>query len=172
MKKYSKEEKLAAVLAVEAGEGVKSVSRRLQINREVLRHDVGMYREHGEEGLSGKWKNWTGGEKLAILGYMHQNHLSCKQTSIKFGIRGSQTVWKWEQQYLKKGTSGLEPKKKGRPPKSQRPKQPLTQEEQLLAEIEYLRAENEYLKKLNALVAEREAREKRDKTTEQLLSPN
>lgn len=166
MKKYTKEEKLAAVLAVEAGEGVKTVSRRLQINREVLRHAVGMYREHGEEGLFGKWKHWPAGEKLAILEDMHQNHLSCKQTGIKYGIKGSQTVWKWEQRYLEKGTSGLEPKKKGRPPKRQKPKQPLTREEQLLAEIEYLRAENEYLKKLNALVAEREAREKRDKTTE------
>ncbi len=45
-------------------------------------------------------------------------------------------------------------------------KTPLTHEEQLLAEIEYLRAENEYLKKLNALVAEREAREKHGDTTE------
>jgi len=172
MTKYSQVEKLAAVLAVEAGEGVKRVSRRLQINREVLRYAVGMYREHGEEGLSGKWKNWTAGEKSAILEYMHQNHLSCKQTGIKFGIKGSQTVWRWERRYLEKGTSGLESRRKGRPPKSQKPKEPLTREEQLLAEIEYLRAENEYLKKLNALVAKRETREKRDKTTEQLLSPN
>jgi transposase len=166
MKKYSKEEKLAAVLAVEAGEGIKSVAKRLQINREVLRHDVGMYREHGVEGLSGKWRHRTASEKLIVLEYMHQNHLSCKQTGIQFGIRGSTTVWKWEQQYLKKGTSGLEPKRKGRPPKKQRPKQPPTREEQLLAELEYLRAENEYLKKLNALVAEREARAKRGDTTE------
>ena len=166
MKKYSKEEKLAAVLAVEAGEGIKSVAKRLQINREVLRHDVGLYREHGEKGLSGKWRHRTASEKIAVLQYMHQNHLSCKQTSIQFGIRGSTTVWKWEQQYLKTGTSGLEPKRKGRPPKKQRLKQPPTHEEQLLAELEYLRAENEYLKKLNALVAEREARAKRDNTTE------
>ena len=47
-----------------------------------------------------------------------------------------------------------------------KPKAPLTPYEQLLAENEYLRAENEYLKKLNALVAEREAREKQGKTTE------
>jgi transposase len=166
MKKYTKEEKLAAVLAVEAGEGIKSVAKRLQINREVLRHDVGMYREHGVEGLSGKWKHWTASEKIVVLEHMHQNHLSCKQTSIQFGIRGSTTVWRWEQQYLKTGTSGLEPKRKGRPPKKQKPKHPLTHEEQLLAEIEYLRAENEYLKKLNALVAEREAREKHGDTTE------
>ena len=166
MTKYTKEEKLAAVLAVEAGEGVKSVAKCLEINREVLRHDVGMYQEHGEEGLSGKWKHWTVNEKIAVLEYMHQNHLSCKQTSIKFGIRGSTSVWRWEQDYLKMGTSGLEPKKRGRPPKKQKPKELLTYEEQLLAEIEYLRAENEYLKKLNALVAEWEAREKHVDGTE------
>ena len=82
MSRYMKEEKIAAILAVEAGEGVKSVARRLQINREVLRHDVGMYREHGVEGLSGEREKWTADGKLAILEYMYRNHLSCKQTSI------------------------------------------------------------------------------------------
>jgi len=64
------------------------------------------------------------------------------------------------------GEQGLERKKRGRRLKSPKPKRELTQLEQLLAENEYLRAENEYLKKLNALVAEREAREKHDKGTE------
>jgi transposase len=166
MKKYTEAEKLAAVLAVEAGEGVKRVARRLQINREVVRHAVGMYREHGEKGLSREWKTWSVEEKKEVLEYMHQNHLSCKETGIKFGIKGSQTVWKWEQKYLENGANGLEPKKKGRRPRSQKPKPALTQLEQLLSENEYLRAENEYLKKLNALVSAREAREKRDKATE------
>jgi transposase len=80
MKKNSMAERLAAVLAVEEGEGVKVVAKRLQINREVLRHAVGMYQEHGEEGLSGKWRYRTAEEKLAILEDMHQNHFSCKQT--------------------------------------------------------------------------------------------
>ena len=165
MTKYTIEEKLEAIMAVEAGEGIKRVARRLQINREGLRHNVGMYREHGMEGLLGKRKRWTTAEKLKVLEYMHQNHLSCKQTSVKFGIKGSETVWRWEQQYLKNGISGLEPKRKGRPPKERKPKQPLTREEELLAEIEYLRAENEYLKKLSALVAEREEPKKSDDTT-------
>ena len=98
--------------------------------------------------------------KLAILDYMHTHHLSSRETGIKFGIRGCATVWEWEQKYLKNGINGLEPKKKGRRPKRQKPKRPLTQVEQLLEENEYLRAENEYLKKLNALVAEREKRER------------
>jgi hypothetical protein len=67
---------------------------------------------------------------------------------------------------MENGMEELTPKKKGRRPRVPKPKPPLTPLEQLLAENEYLRAENEYLKKLNALVAEREAREKRGKTNE------
>lgn len=91
MTKYTKEEKLAAILA---SEGVKSVAKRMQINKKVLLHEVGMCREYGEGGMLGKWKHWTAYEKIAVLEYMHQNHLSCKRTSIKFGIRGSTTVWR------------------------------------------------------------------------------
>jgi len=54
---------------------------------------------------------------------------------------------------------GLEDKKKGRRPKAPKSQSPKTKEE-LLEENQYLRAENEYLKKLNALVAEREKRER------------
>jgi len=45
----------------------------------------------------------------------------------------------------------------------------MTREEQLEAENLYLRAENAYLKKLNALVAEREKNEQKNK---QQLSRN
>jgi transposase len=91
---------------------------------------------------------------------MHENQLSCKETAILFGISGSSTVWQWEQRYLEKGIEGLEGKKKGRKPKTPKPKPPKTREEELLDRIQYLEAENEYLKKLNALVAEREKRQR------------
>jgi transposase len=61
---------------------------------------------------------------------------------------------------LEKGIEGLEGKQKGRKPGTPKPKPPKTREEELLEENLYLRAENEYLKKLNALVAEREKRER------------
>jgi hypothetical protein len=61
---------------------------------------------------------------------------------------------------LENGIDGLENKKKGRKPRVQKAKPPKTREEELLERIEDLEIENEYLKKLNALVAEREKRER------------
>ena len=132
----------------------------------VIKQSVDLYREHGSAAFVRKYHAYTQGQKLEVLDYMHSHHLSCRETGIKFGISGSATVWEWERRYMENGMEGLEPKKKGRRPKGQKPKPPLTPLEQLLAENEYLRAENEYLKKLNALVAEREAREKRGKLNE------
>jgi transposase len=136
------------------------------MSQQLVRQSLERYREHGLAAFSKKKNTYSKEEKLQVVKYMHSQHLSCTQTGIKFGINGSSTVWEWERRYLENGISGLEPKKKGKRPKSQKPKRVLTQLEQLLVENERLRAENEYLKKLNALVTEREAREKRDKRTE------
>jgi transposase len=160
MTKFTITERLAAVQAVEEGESITSVAKRYQMSPSVIRLSLGLYRQHGQTGLSSCNYNWTAEHKYQVLAYMHENHLSCKETSIQFGISGSSTVWEWERRYLEDGINGLENKKKGRRPRRQKPKPPLTREEELLAENEYLRAENAYLKKLNALVAEREKREK------------
>ncbi len=91
---------------------------------------------------------------------MHENELSCIETGIQFGISGSSTVWQWERRYLENGIEGLEDKKKGRKPRTPKPKLPKTRQEELEEENLRLRAEVAYLKKLNALVAEREKRER------------
>jgi transposase len=160
MSKNSKAERLAAIQAVEKGESIKDVGRRYHINDDVLSLCLRLYKEHGAEGLHSHAYNWTAEQKYQVLDYMHENHLSCRETGIKFGISGSSTVWQWEHKYLENGIEGLEDKKKGRKPRTQKPKPPKTREEELLEENLYLRAENEYLKKLNALVAEREKHEK------------
>jgi transposase len=166
MTKLSRSDRLAAAMAVEAGESEENVGLRYGMSPDVLQRSVRLYREHGAAAFLKKYTVYTKEQKLQVLDYMHSHHLSAEETGIKFGIRGSATVWEWERRTLENGIKGLEPKKKGRRPKRQKPKPPLTQVEQLLEENEYLRAENEYLKKLNALVAEREAQEKYDKTTE------
>lgn len=166
MTKYTRYERLAAAQAVEGGESELDIRIQSGMSQEVLGRSLRLYREHGAAAFSRKYTAYSKEQKLAILDYMHTHHLSSRETGIKFGIRGCATVWEWEQKYLENGNNGLEPKKKGRRPKRQKPKRPLTQVEQLLEENEYLRAENEYLKKLNALVAEREAREKPDEETE------
>jgi transposase len=125
-----------------------------------------LYREQGAAGFVAKGASYSVAQKLEVLKYMHSQGLSQEEAAVKFGIRGSSTIWEWERKYLENGMEGLTPKKKGRQPRVPKPKAPLTPYEQLRAENEYLRAENEYLKKLNALVAEREAREKRGKKNE------
>jgi transposase len=160
MTKYKVKERLAAAQAVETGEGIASVASRFQMSADVVSQSLKLYKEHGEGGLQSHTYNWTSEEKYQVLEYMHANHLSCKETGIHFGISGSSTIWQWERRYLENGIEGLEDKKKGRKPRTPKPKPPKTREEELMNRIQYLEAENEYLKKLNALVAEREKRER------------
>jgi len=166
MTKFTRSERLAAAMAVKAGEDEQEVRVRYGMSQDILQRSIRLYEVHGATAFTRKYTAYTKGQKLQVLDYMHTHHLSAEETGIQFGIRGSATVWEWEQKYLKNGINGLEPKKKGRRLKRQKLKRPLTQVEQLLKENEYLRAENEYLKKLNALVAERETREKHNKATE------
>jgi len=128
------------------------------MSRDVMEFYWRQYQEHGEEGLRSHAYGWTAEQKHQVLLYMHENNLSCKETAIQFGISGSATIWQWEKRYLENGIEGLEGKKKGRKPRTLKPKPPKTREEELLDRILYLEAENEYLKKLNALVTEREKR--------------
>ena len=169
MAKFTKEERLAAVLEVEAGESVASVGKRHKMSPQVISRSLGLHQQYGEAGLSSRGRKWTTEEKIHILSYKHENHWSCKETGIQFGISGSCTVWEWERRYLAEGISGLENKKKDRKPRTPKPKSPKTRLEELEEENLNLRIENEYLKKLNALVAEREKRESGNKS---LLSLN
>lgn len=160
MTKYTISERLAAVRAVEEGESITDVAKRFQMSEEIISRSARLFRKYGQAGLTSRSYNWTADQKYQVLRYMYENHLSCSEAGIQFGISGSSTVWEWERRYLEDGISGLEGKKKGRRPRIRKAKPPLTREEELLAENEYLRAENAYLKKLNVLVAEREKREK------------
>jgi transposase len=160
MTKYSTAELIAAILEVERGGSIKEVSKSYQMSARRLSQCLRLYRQYGAEGLRSHTYNWTAEQKYQVLAYMHEHHLSCTETGIKFGISGLATVWQWENRYLENGIEGLENKKKGRKPRVQKPKPPKTREEELLDRIQYLEAENAYLKKLNALVAEREKRER------------
>ena len=161
MTKISKAERLEAVRAIEEGKSVTKVAEQYQISRTAMRNYYDLYQKHGPEGLSRRIGSLSEEKKYQIVEHMHQNHLSFRETSIQFGLNGSASLRKWERTYLEKGKNEVETK--GKQPRLRKPKPPLTREEELLAENEYLRAENEYLKKLNALVAERERREKENR---------
>ena len=160
MTKFSKEEKIKAITAIKAGESIASVARQFGMSQEVLSRSLRLLEEHGQNGLKSHTYNWTAEQKYEVLKFKQDNNLTCLDVSIQLGISGSSTIWQWEQRYLEDGISGLENKKKGRKPRVPKPKPPKTREEELLERIEDLEIENAYLKKLDALVAEREKRER------------
>ena len=112
MTKISKEERLVAVKAIEEGESVVRVVAQYQVSRTMMRYYCDLYKRHGPEGLSSRTGNWSVEQKGQVLQYMHENHLSYRETSIQFGISGSTTVWEWERRYLENGINGLRQRKK------------------------------------------------------------
>ena len=131
MTKYNKEQKIAAIEAVKAGESITQVAKQYQICYKVLQWNVRCYAERGENGLKSHTYNWTAEQKNEVLKYMHENQLSFTETGVLLGIRNS-TILQWERRYLKNGVSGLEDKKKGRKPRVPKAKPPKTREEELL----------------------------------------
>lgn len=163
MSKNGIEKKVEAIKAIESGRSIGSVSEEFGIERREMSYVWRLFKKYGETGLKDYCYNWRGQQRLEVLEYMHENGLSYKETGIQFGIGAPSTIRKWEERYLENGIEGLENKKKGRKPRTQKPKLPQTREEELLERIEDLEIENEYLKKLNALVAEREKRERENR---------
>jgi transposase len=152
-----------AIKEVESGESIRSVAKRYQISYDTLHDNYKQYKENGLKGLHTHAYHWTAEQKYQVIEYMHDNQLTRKETAIKFGVGGSTVICAWERRYMEKGISGLEDKNKGRKPRVQKPKPPMTRLEELEEENLNLRIENEYLKKLNALVAEREKRERENR---------
>ena len=113
-------------------------------------------------------KEYSGDLKKKAVEDMRRNGLSYKETMQKYGITGKMTVQKWERIYLEEGSSGLYVERRGRATGGQKGKGQAFKlnpkaEEDLIAENQLLRMEIDYLKKLNALVQERELRERKRK---------
>ena len=102
MTKIRKEDLLEAIHAVEGGESIRSAARRYQMNEDAISRSLRLYRQHGSTGISSNNYKWTAEQKYQVLEYMHENHLSCIETGVQFGISGSSTIWQWEQQILGK----------------------------------------------------------------------
>ena len=129
---------------------------------------VRKYKEHGIKGLIKSEKSsYSGKFKQKVVEYMHNNHLSLKETTYHFNLGSHSVVSKWERIYYEKGPQALYEDRRGRFKKmSSKPKKKNSNKEvkeDLIAENRRLRMENEYLKKLNALVQERIKRENKKK---------
>jgi len=108
MVKFSDEEKLHAVQLVEAGEAISVVSRQTGISHSVIKRTLEQCRRHGPESLRQHNTERSAEEKYAILQYMGENGLNYTETSLQFGIKGSDTIRYWDQRYKRYGMAGLE----------------------------------------------------------------
>ena len=105
-------------------------------------------------------KKYTGEFKQMVIETMRNEGLSCMETAARFDLRHKR-VQDWERIYLAEGPEGLHIDHRGRGSTGRPRKLPKEVEEDLLAENQRLKAELAYLKKLQALVSEREQRQKR-----------
>ena len=85
MTKYSKEEKIAAIKTIEAGESIAETARQLQINESLLKWIVRSYRKHGEEGLNSHAYNWSAEQKYEVLKYKQENQYLSEKPEYYWG---------------------------------------------------------------------------------------
>ena len=153
--------------------------------RYLVRHWVSVYTLKGEAGLRhGPNKKYTPEMKYQCIEPLLNGELGYEMQANAVGIDSS-TLRSWLRKYREKGIDGLKCSKRGRPRKNMEPEnkevltpaesiQPSEDEpktlEEALAEIRklkekilYQEARELYLKKLDALVEEREKRERKRK---------
>jgi transposase len=101
---------------------------------------------------------------------MQRDELSLREVSALYDIRDAGSVARWARLYDEGGINALTPRPRGRPRKMVTSLPPKPTEagtpdersrEELLKENEYLRAEVAYLKKLDALLAKKQAAQKK-----------
>ena len=106
-----------------------------------------------------KNENYSVEKKIEII--KHYRKHGQNETIKKYNISHS-VFHKWERIWVEEGEEGLALERRGRGT-TKKPKKDVNQDKDLLEENRRLRMENEYLKKLDALVREREEREKKKK---------
>ena len=160
MPKYTYEEKKEAIDRVlKEGMSPNESAKILGCRHSTVEIWVDNYKAHGEASLHKGISSYDGDFKLHVVEYMHANELSYRAAAIKFGVKTSNNVAKWERIYCEEGPEALYIDRRGRPRKMREEDSDEQTKEDLIAEVQRLRMENEYLKKLRALVQERIARE-------------
>ncbi len=105
-------------------------------------------------------KRYTGEFKQMVVETLRREKLSYREAEERFGVANSR-ILSWERIYLTEGPEGLYIERRGRASTGRPRNLPKAVEEDLLAENQRLKAELAYLKKLQALVLEREQRNKK-----------
>ena len=162
MGKFSKKFKLRVVkYCIEKNHSYGDAAKHFNLKDvKAISYWVSKYQEHGIKGLEKNKQEYDGKFKQTEVEYMHDNHLSLRQTAVKFNLSNHTVVGRWENIYYEKGPQVLYQKQSGKNSnmKSKTKKDNLSKEKnnkELLEEIEQLRMENAYLKKLQALIQQR-----------------
>jgi len=161
--RHTIEDRTKAVKRCLSGQSVKQVAKELGIKDHYIYEWVERYKAYGKKGLEKQsYHEWSFEEKREIVMEYQERGVPLHTVSSRYRVSLS-TVSKWAKAVRERGYEALlERKRKGRPPKDMgrpRKKEPETELEKLRAENERLRTENALLKKVQALVAERIARE-------------
>ena len=151
---YSEKEKMKVInYILDNDVSLCKAEKEFNISRETIRVWLGKYKKGGKKSLKKltKYRKYTGQFKVDVVEYMYEHRLSCKKTSINFGI-SNYLVKEWDLIYrhegkdvLLKGSYMSNFMKKNRDLEKK-------SKEELMEEVEQLRMENAYLKKLRALV--------------------
>lgn len=155
--KYSDEFKLQIVEEYSQNLlGYKALSKIHKVPSSEIRRWVGLYKEHGKEGLLtvNRNKNYKGDFKVSVIEYMLENHLSIKQTGIHFRV-SKNSISSWLKIYQEEGKESLLKQNRGKQKlKMRKPKDKKTtkKEETIEEKIERLEIVNAYLKEENELL--------------------
>lgn len=156
--KYSDEFKLKIVEEYNQNLlGYKALGKIYKVPSSEIRRWVGLYKEHGKEGLLTVNKNYKGDFKVSVIEYMLENHLSIKQTGIHFRV-SKNSISSWLKKYKEEGKESLLKNNRGnqklkmRKSKKIKDKKTTRKEETIEEKIERLEIENAYLKKENEYI--------------------
>ncbi|HVS92057.1 MAG TPA: IS3 family transposase [Mucilaginibacter sp.] len=164
-KRHGASFKLKVVKEYLRGDSVKSLALKWDLSRSLLTRWIDRYNSSGEQGLSPKAHQYHCAEfKWKVVESYLKDGLSLRDCCSSYGIANESIVLSWIRRYELSGLAGLR-EQRGRPKIMKdnippRKSKPLTRLEELEQENLYLRAENELLKKLEALPAEKNAKQK------------
>ena len=135
----------------EEGYGREAVAARLGVNDGTVRNWEYAYR------ALGKNLSYSQDLKLEAARMFLDEGITKPQVMERLGIKSKTALERWIRDYRAGGAAALEPKPRGRRPKTGKPAY-ATREEELEARVRELELENEILKRISALADEIERR--------------
>ena len=130
----------------EEGYGREAVAARLGVNDGTVRNWEYAYRALGKEALlNGERLSYSQDLKIEAARMFLDDGMTKSRIMEELGIKSKSALERWIREYRAGGAAALEPKPRGRRPKTGKPAY-ATREEELEARVRELELENEILK--------------------------